>query len=284
MKLDPPRGSNGRTRALARGLLALCIASGFLARGEVSHRLGLEDLRQVRLPDVAIESAKAVTADVRKGPAGAAYVDVKGVIGGNIRFELLLPDGWNGRFVMGGGGGFVGSVQGVSLEAVNQGYATAGTDTGHEWQPNYMATWAKDNLEAQWDFEYLAVHRTAEVAKALIHAYYGTDAAYSYFTGCSRGGGQAMMEAQRYQKDFDGIVAGGGLAFSERGLDGAWQSAGSTDRLEKGERKSHHDPSARGLSGFGRLQRTRGSEQRRELFRETAARRVVTRAFGLVQL
>jgi hypothetical protein len=63
-------------------------------------------------------------------------------------------------------------------------------------------------LEAQLDFGYLAVHRTAETAKALIRAYYRADAAYDYFVGCSRGGGQAMMEAQRYPKDFDGIVAG----------------------------------------------------------------------------
>src|SRR5512140_1451161 len=57
-------------------------------------------------------------------------------------------------------------------------------------------------------FGYLAVHRTAEVAKAVSRAYYGADAQYSYFVGCSRGGGQAMMEAQRYPKDFDGIIAG----------------------------------------------------------------------------
>src|SRR5438105_8903941 len=71
-----------------------------------------------------------------------------------------------------------------------------------------MAGWALDNLEAKVNFGYLAVHRTAEVAKALIRSYYRADAAYSYFVGCSRGGGQAMMEAQRYPKDFDGIVAG----------------------------------------------------------------------------
>ncbi len=71
-----------------------------------------------------------------------------------------------------------------------------------------MGAWALDNVEAQLNFGYLAVHRTAEVAKALIRAYYGADAAHSYFVGCSRGGGQAMMEAQRYPKDFEGIVAG----------------------------------------------------------------------------
>jgi feruloyl esterase len=71
-----------------------------------------------------------------------------------------------------------------------------------------MAGWALDNLEAKLNFGYLAVHRTVAVAKALIRGYYGSDPAYCYFTGCSRGGGQAMMEAQRFPEDFDGIVAG----------------------------------------------------------------------------
>jgi Tannase and feruloyl esterase len=170
--------------------------------------MAAEDLRRVRLPDVVLESVTPVAPDLQKNPRAAAYVEVKGNVGGNIRFELLLPDTWNGRFVMGGGGGFVGTVQNEARDSVNRGYATVGTDTGHEWQPVYMAGWALDNLEAQLNFGYLAVHRTAEVAKALIRSYYGTDASACYFTGCSRGGGQAMMEAQRYPKDFDGIVAG----------------------------------------------------------------------------
>src|SRR6266853_4883550 len=109
---------------------------------------------------------------------------------------------------MGGGGGFVGTSQNGARDSVNKGYATVGTDTGHESQPGYMATWAQDNLEAQLNFGYLAVHRTAEVAKAVIRAYYRAEIVDCYFIGCSRGGGQAMMEAQRYPQDFDGIVAG----------------------------------------------------------------------------
>src|SRR5439155_158467 len=109
---------------------------------------------------------------------------------------------------MGGGGGFVGSVQNAARDSVNRGYATVGTDTGHQSEPGYLATWALDNLEAKVNFGDLAVHRTAEVAKALIRSYYRKDPTKSYFVGCSRGGGQAMMEAERYPKDFDGIVAG----------------------------------------------------------------------------
>src|SRR5947209_17903167 len=188
------------------GLMILCGAASGSA--DATNRLSADELRQVRLPDVLIESARPVTPEAPKKPNAAAYLELKGVIGGHIHFELLLPDEWNGRFVMGGGGGFVGTVQNAARDSVNRGYATVGTDTGHQSEPGYLATWALDNLEAKVNFGYLAVHRTAEVAKALIRAYYHTDAAYSYFVGCSRGGGQAMMEAQRYPKDFDGVVAG----------------------------------------------------------------------------
>src|SRR5205085_180244 len=150
---------------------------------------------QLQLPDVTLESVAQIAGDKLKKMA--AHVEVKGVIGGHIRFELLLPDDWNGRFVMGGGGGFVGTVQNASRYSVDLGYATVGTDTGHQWQSGHMAGWAYTNAEAQVNFGFLAVHRTAEVAKGLIRAYYGKEIGHSYFVGCSRGGGQAMMEAQR---------------------------------------------------------------------------------------
>jgi hypothetical protein len=185
------------------GLLILCGTASALS--QQTNRMSVEALRHVRLPEVVLESVIQVPP---KNSSGKAYVEVKGVIGDHIRFTLLLPDDWNGRFVMGGGGGFVGSVQNAAVDSVNHGCATVGTDTGHEWQPGYSAGWAFTNLEAQVNFGYLAVHRTAEVSKALIRAYYGKDTSFCYFTGCSRGGGQAMMEAQRYPKDFNGIVAG----------------------------------------------------------------------------
>jgi hypothetical protein len=193
-------------RNLVAALIIICGAS--VARGQTTTHVSIDELRKLQLPDVVLESARPVTPDLEKNPNAAAYVEIKGIIGGNIRFELLLPEAWNGGFAMGGGGGFVGSVQNMERDSVNRGYATVGTDTGHESQPGYMAGWAFDNVEAQLNFGYLAVHRTAEVGKAAIRAYYGKEPGHSYFLGCSRGGGQAMMEAQRYPKDFDGIVAG----------------------------------------------------------------------------
>ncbi|MBW1820052.1 MAG: tannase/feruloyl esterase family alpha/beta hydrolase [Deltaproteobacteria bacterium] len=155
------------------------------------------------LPDVAITS---VTQETQYAP----HCKVAGVIGTEIHFELLLPEKWNGKFVFGGGGGFVGSVVNLAsglYGAVQSGYATVGTDTGHRAH-SLDASWALNNMERIVNFGHMAVHRTTVTAKALIKGYYQQDIARNYFIGCSRGGGQALMEAQRYPDDFDGIVAG----------------------------------------------------------------------------
>jgi feruloyl esterase len=165
-------------------------------------------LKTLRLPDVRITDAAPA------GPSGTGTQSVKvphcrvtGVIGKEIRFTALLPDQWNQKFMMGGGGGFVGSVQNSAVSSINDGYATAGTDTGHQAN-TLQAGWALNDVERQVNFGYLAMHRTAEVVKAIIRARYGSDPTRSYFSGCSRGGGQGLMEAQRYPDDFDGIIAG----------------------------------------------------------------------------
>ena len=161
----------------------------------------LESLPQ--LPDVTITS---VTQETQYAP----HCKVAGVIGPEIHFELLLPEKWNGKFVFGGGGGFVGSVVNVASAlygAVQAGYATVGTDTGHQAH-SLDASWALNNMKRIVNFGHQAVHRTTVTAKALIKAYYQQDIARNYFIGCSRGGGQALMEAQRYPDDFEGIVAG----------------------------------------------------------------------------
>lgn len=190
-----------------------CAAISGLAA--TTDHISIEELRQVHFPEVTLESVIGRSGDSRN----KAHVEIKGLIGEHIRFELLLPDAWNERFAMGGGGGFVGSIQNMARFSVNLGYATVGTDTGHQSQLSGapVATWAYNDIEAKVNFGYLAVHRTAEVAKALIHAYYHKDPAHSYFLGCSRGGGQALMEAQRFPKDFDGIVSGA-PAFNWTGL------------------------------------------------------------------
>lgn len=159
-----------------------------------------EELKNIILPDVIISQAEEIQEP-------APHCKVTGIIGTEINFELLLPYTWNSRFAMGGGGGFVGSIQNMAASSISKGYATAGTDTGHKGH-GLTAEWALNNMERQVNFGHLAVHRTAVTTKEIIRQYYDSNVAYSYFLGCSRGGGQAMMEAQRYPDDFDGIVAG----------------------------------------------------------------------------
>jgi hypothetical protein len=178
-------------------------AAGLDAQGS---RPACSTLSSLRLPDIRIGDATAVPA-ATSGPVRAAHCRVNGVVGTEIRFSLLLPDEWNRKFFMGGGGGFVGSIQNSAMTTVNAGYATVGTDTGHQGSGT-DASWALNNLERKVNFGYLGIHRTAEAAKAIVAHYYGAPATRNYFTGCSRGGGQALMEAQRYPEDFDGIIAG----------------------------------------------------------------------------
>ena len=159
-----------------------------------------EEIKNVRLPDVIISQTDRLQDPV-------PHCKISGIIGTEIKFELLLPNDWNSRFVMGGGGGFVGSIQNAAISSLNEGYATVGTDTGHQGN-GLKADWALNNMVRQVNFGHLAVHRTSVTSKEIIRQYYCSEASYNYFLGCSRGGGQAMMEAQRYPKDFDGIVAG----------------------------------------------------------------------------
>ena len=184
--------------------------------------LACEKLLDTRLAGVILNEAVSLQISERRSSlpgAQLARIDVPhckvvGVIDSTINFELLMPDDWNGKFLMGGGGGFVGSVQNQAQDGLSagmtpleRGYATAGTDTGHTGS-GIDASWALNDADAKEHFAHSAVHRTAEVSQAIVANYYGNSIDYSYFLGCSRGGGQAMISAQRYPEDFDGIIAG----------------------------------------------------------------------------
>ena len=113
---------------------------------------------------------------------------------------------WNGKLLMEGGGGLVGSINTEGMtHAVREGYASASTDTGHSGRGGNFALGHPDKII---DFAYRAVHETVLQAKALIAAYYGRGPRLSYWEGCSTGGRQALMSAQRYPEDFDAIIAG----------------------------------------------------------------------------
>ena len=145
-----------------------------------------------------------------------AFCRIAGIIkptsDSDIRFEVWMPaSNWNGKFQGIGNGGFAGTIGYAALaDAVAHGYATASTDTGHEatgQTPN--AEWALKHPEKIADFGYRAIHETAVTAKHVIAAFYGDAPQHSYFNSCSNGGRQALMEAERYPSDYDGIVGGG---------------------------------------------------------------------------
>lgn len=127
----------------------------------------------------------------------------------DIRFEVWMPvTGWNGKFQGIGNGGYAGSISyGGLAAALKLGYASASTDTGHR-AGGIDASWALNHPEKTIDFGHRAIHETAVKGKAIVTAYYGSPAKRSYFSSCSNGGRQALMEAQRYPEDYDGIIAG----------------------------------------------------------------------------
>ncbi len=145
-----------------------------------------------------------------------AFCRVAGVLqpsaDSNIRFEVWMPaSNWNRKFQGVGNGGFAGYLPFPDLAAqLELNYATAGTDTGHIGGD---ASWAPGHPDKTIDFGYRAIHETAVVAKAIVKEFYGEGPAHSYFAGCSNGGRQALMEAQRYPEDYDGIIAGAPAAY-----------------------------------------------------------------------
>ena len=173
-----------------------------------------EKLKDLQLPDVTILTVESLASDTIKAEGwmpevvlSVPFCKVTGRISKEINFELFVPLQWNGRFLMAGNGGFAGSFQNSLRFYTNQGYAVGATDTGHKGS-DISANWAFNNMERQLNFGRLAVHRTTVVCKSILNRMFCSDPSYSYFIGCSRGGGQAMIEAQAYPTDYNGIVAG----------------------------------------------------------------------------
>lgn len=162
---------------------------------------------RIALPNAHITGASAIVpTDSMRALGEKPHCRVEAAVDEETHILALLPDDWNGRLLMGGAGGYAGILQNQMESSVHEGYATVGTDAGHT-ATGFTAEWALRNDRRIADYGHRAVHRTAEVTKALIAAYYGRPPEYSYFVGCSNGGREALMEAQRYPADFDGIVA-----------------------------------------------------------------------------
>jgi hypothetical protein len=146
------------------------------------------------------------TINPRKGPHGEVF---------GIGIEMRLPTDWNGRFAFEGGGGLdgiqrpsYGSVWGtIRPPALARGFAVVATDGGHRSPSMTDAHFGLDQ-QARIDYAYNAVDKTTLVAKALIAQFYGRAPQHSYFVGCSNGGRQGLIVAQRIPLEFDGVVAG----------------------------------------------------------------------------
>lgn len=149
------------------------------------------------------------------------YCYVRGIISPAIHFhaQLPLPANWNGRFLQWGDGGKDGDLD-YADHRVAEGYAVTNSNMGHDNAVEPGASFGFNNRQAEIDFGYRAVHLTVMAGKALVNEYYGRGPNYSYFEGCSTGGRQGFMEAQRFPTDFDGIVAGA-PAFNYQGLNAA---------------------------------------------------------------
>lgn len=183
------------------------------------------DLSTVPDAPTSIKSAKLVAAADGKPD----YCEVDGNIAPQVGIVMWLPAGnWNGKFLEIGCGGFCGTTQFIFLcnAPLSKGYACITTDMGHKGTEANGVEWAYNNQQAVIDFAYRATHVTALAGKAIIQSYYGRKPDRSYFQGCSCGGRQAMVEAQRFPWDFDGIIVGApGINYTDIALEFAQRAS-----------------------------------------------------------
>ncbi|HTM04493.1 MAG TPA: tannase/feruloyl esterase family alpha/beta hydrolase [Vicinamibacterales bacterium] len=195
-------------------------ASLLLFAGSAHAASSCEDLSKLSIPNATITTAQSVAAGAFTAPAGRGGANpfaslpafcrvlatLKPTPGSDITIEVWLPaNNWNGKFQGVGNGVWFGNIDQNSLAtALRRGYATAGTDTGHEGNGG---PWMRDK-EKLIDYGYRSVHEMTAAAKTIVNAFYGNAPKFSYFNSCSSGGREALKEAQMFPDDYDGIVAG----------------------------------------------------------------------------
>ena len=202
--------------AVSAALPTVCVTTALLpARAGAAS--SCEALSGAKIENTTIDYAASHAAGVYT-PAGAteiaglpAFCRVHGVVsqveGSHVGFEVWLPEtDWNGKIEMLGNGGYSSAMSFQAMaEQLKRGYAAVATDTGHTGDD---PSFAEGHPEAIVDWAHRAVHISIDAAKAVASAFYGQAPRHAYFSGCSTGGQQALMEAQRYPTDFEGIIAG----------------------------------------------------------------------------
>lgn len=227
---------------MIRARVALCCAVALLssiasvsraATGDSAPAYGAPKIPCASLADLSLPDTQIISATKVSG--ALSYCNVIGVINKRVSqqdpdhftygigFELNLPDGWVGRFEMMGGAGTDGSLQnpvGFVGTELASGWAVATDDGGHEDAPGNPLGWSDDDpnaggtghfgidAQARIDYGYNAIAKTTLISRAIIASYYGALPRYSYLCGCSNGGRDAMIAAQREPDFFDGIIAG----------------------------------------------------------------------------
>jgi feruloyl esterase len=199
-------------QAMALGFLLFSTCHGIAAAAATPGHT-CETLRTTKLEGMTVTIAERIEAGAqpnypRLPPFCRVAATLRPAADSEINFEVWMPEAtaWNGKYEGTGNGGWGGAIEPGELAAgIQRGYATSSTDTGHT---GGSASFAMAHPEKLTDFGYKAIHDTAVASKTLIAAYYGAGAKLAYFQGCSSGGRQALMEAQRFPADYDGIIAG----------------------------------------------------------------------------
>lgn len=193
--------------------LVLCLLS---ASGIAQSASRCSELAHIKIPNASIVLAQSDADGSPQPPTGKKLTGLpafcrvaivsKPASDSNIQIEIWLPENeWNGRLLGTGNGGGAGAISFGSLASgLRRHFAVANTDLGTS--PNAAAVTGHPD---RWsDFGFRATHEMTVIAKTIVRDYYGSSPKRSYFSGCSTGGQQALSEAQRYPKDYDGIIAG----------------------------------------------------------------------------
>lgn len=200
-------------------ILAWLTVATLTANVPAATAASCESLVALKLADTTIKSATSRVAGGFVAPGGApsaqplmlpAFCRVVGVTAPAVNFEVWMPlQTWNGKFQGVGNGGTAGVISYAAMAtALTRGYAVASTDTGHVNKGGFDSSWAMGRPDLVADFGHRGLHVMTENGKKITRAFYGKRPTYSYYVGCSKGGQQGLMEAQRYPGDYDGLIAG----------------------------------------------------------------------------
>ena len=219
MTTVPALRALSRSALTASSLIALLVSIAPVAAGTPTS---CESLTAFAFPDTTINSAQSQSGGAYVAPDAwhlaftdlPPYCEVQATIkptpDSSIMVRVWMPtQRYNGRYLGAGNGGYAGGFFFSELaDGINRGFATANTDMGATGGAGVNGDALIGHPEKWKDFGWRATHLMTTFSKALINTFYGDPANRSYFAGCSTGGQQALMEAQRFPNDYDGILAG----------------------------------------------------------------------------